>query len=114
MPGRRAGQARTGSGGSGRVLTYRWYSGWHCLAGCDSGNARDGRGTWPGGNRVHNRAQAWYGRRTWHWRDWPAEVLLEGKRRAGARISVVIPARNEERTIAGVVGSLRAALVDRI
>jgi glucosyl-3-phosphoglycerate synthase len=63
---------------------------------------------------VHSRAQAWYGRRTWHWRDWPAEVLLEGKRRAGARISVVIPARNEERTIAGVVGSLRAALVERI
>ena len=63
---------------------------------------------------MHSRAQAWYGRRTWHWRDWPAEVLLESKRRAGARISVVIPARNEERTIAGVVGSLRAALVERI
>jgi len=62
---------------------------------------------------VHSRAQAWYGRRTWHWRDWPAEVLLAGKRQADARISVVIPARNEERTIAGVVGSLRAALVER-
>ena len=60
---------------------------------------------------MHSHAQAWYGRRTWHWRDWPAEVLLEGKRRDDARISVVIPARNEERTIAGVVGSLRAALV---
>ena len=66
------------------------------------------------GRARTSRAQAWYGRRTWHWRDWPAEVLLEGKRRAGARISVVIPARNEERTIAGVVGSLRAALVQRI
>ena len=43
-----------------------------------------------------------------------AERLLEGKRRAGARISVVIPARNEERTIAGVVGALRSALVERI
>ena len=63
---------------------------------------------------MHSRAQAWYGRRTGHWRDWPAERLLEGKRRAGARISVVIPARNEERTIAGVVGALRAALVERI
>jgi glucosyl-3-phosphoglycerate synthase len=62
---------------------------------------------------VHSRAQAWYDRRTWHWRDWPAEVLMERKRRAGARISVVIPARNEERTVAGVVGSLRAALVQR-
>ena len=35
---------------------------------------------------MHSRAQAWYGRRTWHWRDWPTEVLLEGKRRADARI----------------------------
>jgi glucosyl-3-phosphoglycerate synthase len=63
---------------------------------------------------VHSRARAWYGRRTWHWRDWPAEVLLECKRRAGERISVVIPARDEERTVAGVVGSLRAALVERV
>jgi glycosyltransferase involved in cell wall biosynthesis len=63
---------------------------------------------------VHSRARAWYGRRTWHWRDWPAEVLLECKRRAGERISVVIPARDEERTVAGVVGSLRADLVERV
>jgi glucosyl-3-phosphoglycerate synthase len=63
---------------------------------------------------VHSRAQAWYGRRTWHWRDWPAEALLESKRRADARISVVIPARDEERTVGDVVGSLRAALVERI
>jgi glucosyl-3-phosphoglycerate synthase len=63
---------------------------------------------------VHSRAQAWYGRRSSHWRDWPTEVLLEGKRRVGARISVVIPARNEERTVASVVGSLRAALVERV
>jgi glucosyl-3-phosphoglycerate synthase len=63
---------------------------------------------------VHSRARAWYERRTWHWRDWPGEVLLDGKRRADARISVVIPARDEERTIADVVGSLRAAVVERI
>jgi len=63
---------------------------------------------------VHSRARAWYKRRTWHWRDWPAEVLLEQKLRSGARISVVIPARDEERTVAGVVAALRAALVERI
>ena len=63
---------------------------------------------------MHSRAQAWYGRRTWHWRDWPTQALLDGKRRADARISVVIPARDEERTITGVVGSLRAAVVERI
>ena len=39
------------------------------------------------------------------------ERLLELKQRGGTRISVVIPARNEERTVAGVVGPLRAALV---
>ena len=63
---------------------------------------------------MHSRAEAWYGRRTSHWRDWPAEVLLAGKRRAGVRISVVVPARDEERTVAGVVGALHAALVERI
>jgi glucosyl-3-phosphoglycerate synthase len=50
------------------------------------------------------------GPRTWHWRDWPAKALLERKRHVGARISVVIPARNEERTVAGVVSAIRAAL----
>jgi glucosyl-3-phosphoglycerate synthase len=68
----------------------------------------------PGGSRVHSRARAWYGKRTWHWRDWPAEALLEAKRHDLTRISVVIPARDEERTIADVVGSLRAAAADRI
>jgi glucosyl-3-phosphoglycerate synthase len=63
---------------------------------------------------VHSRARAWYGRRTWHWRDWPAEMLVEDKRRAGVRISVVIPARNEERTVGGVVGAIRETLVERV
>lgn len=63
---------------------------------------------------MHSRARAWYGQRTWHWRDWTAELLLDRKRRAEARISVVIPARDEERTVAAVVESLRAALVERI
>lgn len=63
---------------------------------------------------MHSRAPTWYSRRSWHWRDWPAEVLLERKRRAEARISVVIPARDEERTVAGVVGSIRAALMEEI
>jgi glucosyl-3-phosphoglycerate synthase len=79
-----------------------------------SGGRLTGAGEGQGGRGVHSRAQAWYGRRTSHWRDWPAEVLLEGKRREGVRISVVIPARDEERTVAGVVSALRAALVERI
>ena len=63
---------------------------------------------------MHSRARAWYGQRTSHWRDWPDEALLDGKRRLDARISVVIPARDEESTIAGVVGSIRAAVVERV
>ena len=55
---------------------------------------------------MDHRAEAWYRRRTSHWRDWPLGQLLEDKQRRGARISVVIPARNEERTVAGVVGPL--------
>ena len=45
--------------------------------------------------------------------DWPAAELLEAKRAAGATVSVVIPARNEEQTIAGVVSALREELLDR-
>src|SRR5579862_8359427 len=57
------------------------------------------------------RAEAWYRRRTSDWTDWPLTELLERKRQGDVRISVVIPARNEERTVAGVVGPLVQALV---
>lgn len=63
---------------------------------------------------MHHRAQPWFRDRTWHWRDWPAGVLLDRKQRAGVHISVVIPARDEEGTVADVVGSLCAALVERV
>ncbi|HEY4463605.1 MAG TPA: glucosyl-3-phosphoglycerate synthase [Streptosporangiaceae bacterium] len=63
---------------------------------------------------MDSRAREWYRKRTWHWRDWPEKLLLEHKRQAEARISVVIPARNEERTVADVVGTLQAALMRRI
>src|SRR5690348_16733766 len=60
---------------------------------------------------MDHRAEAWYRRRTTHWREWPLDRLLELKQRAGAQISVVIPARNEEATVASVVGPLHRALV---
>ena len=50
-------------------------------------------------------------RQTSHWRDWPLERLLAAKRDAGTRISVVIPARNEERTVGRVVAAVRQALL---
>ena len=60
---------------------------------------------------MDHAAEAWYRRRTSSWLDWPLEELLAGKQRADIRISVVIPARNEEQTVAGVVGPLVRALV---
>ena len=57
--------------------------------------------------------EAWFRRRTSRWQDWPPGRLLELKQRQGTRISVVIPARNEERTVAGVVSALSQALVAR-
>ena len=60
---------------------------------------------------MQDHARTWLRRQTSHWRDWPPERLLAAKRAAGARISVVIPARNEERTVGRVVGALRQALL---
>jgi glucosyl-3-phosphoglycerate synthase len=63
---------------------------------------------------VNDRAEAWLRRRTSHWRDWPADRLLSWKRQRGSRISVVIPARDEEATVGGVVGALRDELVTAV
>ena len=60
---------------------------------------------------MQDHARAWLRRQTSHWRDWPLERLLAAKRAAGTRISVVIPARNEERTVGRVVAALRQALL---
>ena len=49
--------------------------------------------------------------RTSRWQDWPTPRLLAAKQQAGTRISVVIPARNEQRTVGRVVAVLRQALV---
>jgi glucosyl-3-phosphoglycerate synthase len=65
-------------------------------------------GTIPG---MQDHARTWLRRQTSHWRDWPPERLLAAKRAEGARISVVIPARNEERTVGHVVGALRQTLL---
>ncbi len=60
---------------------------------------------------IQDHARTWLRRQTSHWRDWPPERLLAAKHAAGTRISVVIPARNEERTVGRVVGPLRQALL---
>jgi glucosyl-3-phosphoglycerate synthase len=60
-------------------------------------------------------ARAWFAERTWQCPEWTVEELLVAK---GSRtVSVVLPALNEEPTVAGVVGSVRplvGSLVDEL
>jgi glucosyl-3-phosphoglycerate synthase len=56
-------------------------------------------------------SRPWFRRRTSRWQDWPLPRLLERKRQLSVTVSVVIPARNEERTVGGVVTDLAAALM---
>src|SRR5215469_13793410 len=63
---------------------------------------------------MDDRTSTWFGRRTSRWQDWPLDRLLAAKRQKGATISVVIPARNEERTVAAVVSAIGRALIDDV
>jgi len=63
---------------------------------------------------MGDSTQSWFGRRTSRWPDWPPGRLLELKLQRGSRISVVIPARNEERTVADVAGAISRSLMDQI
>jgi glucosyl-3-phosphoglycerate synthase len=56
--------------------------------------------------------EGWFARRTHHWDDWTLADLLEAKERTGQRVSMVVPARNEEATVGDVVGRVREALMD--
>ena len=57
-------------------------------------------------------AARWSRRRTSRWQDWPGRQLAERKKRLGVTVSVVIPARNEERTVAAVVGAIAKLAAD--
>jgi glucosyl-3-phosphoglycerate synthase len=63
---------------------------------------------------MGDRTEAWFGRRTSRWQDWPPRRLLELKQQRASRISVVIPARNEARTVADVAGAISRSLVERV
>ncbi len=63
---------------------------------------------------MGDRTHSWFGRRTSRWQDWPAPRLLELKQQRGSRISVVIPARNEARTVAGVAGAISRSLIEQV
>jgi len=57
-------------------------------------------------------AAAWLRQRTSRWQDWPARELAARKRRLGVTVSVVIPARDEERTVAAVVAAIARLKAD--
>jgi glucosyl-3-phosphoglycerate synthase len=63
---------------------------------------------------MHPEARRWFARRTSASEDWLVDDLLVAKRRGGQTVSVVLPARNEEATVAGIVGGIRSALVDAV
>nr|WP_243704857.1 glucosyl-3-phosphoglycerate synthase [Micromonospora sp. KC723] len=56
--------------------------------------------------------EAWATYRTTSARDWPARRLVGAK--GGSRVSVVLPARNEEATVGAIVATIRDHLMDRV
>src|SRR5215475_5554731 len=60
---------------------------------------------------MEDHAEAWFRRRTSHWRDWPRGQLACWKQSRGIRVSAVIPARDEEATVGAVVGTVRDAFM---
>jgi glucosyl-3-phosphoglycerate synthase len=71
------------------------------------------------GKDSHMRADVieWLDRRTTRAKDWPLARLLEAKADASTTTAVVLPARNEERTVDRIVSTIRRrlpALVDEL
>lgn len=55
----------------------------------------------------------WFSRRTYAASDWPLGRVLDLKRDASTTVAVVLPARDEARTVGGIVSSIVRSLVDR-
>lgn len=60
---------------------------------------------------MHPVARAWFGRRTSRATDWPASRLMAAK--GSSRVSVVLPALDEEATVGRIVTRIRRDLVVR-
>ncbi len=59
---------------------------------------------------MHRQARDWYERQTFDAADWTTAQLLAAK--GPQRISVIIPARNEESSVGTVVATIRSELVE--
>jgi glucosyl-3-phosphoglycerate synthase len=56
----------------------------------------------------------WLERRSSTASQWPVERLLDAKRASGTRVSVVLPALDEEATVGAIVRVIRTALMDAV
>jgi glucosyl-3-phosphoglycerate synthase len=61
---------------------------------------------------VNDPASRWFAEHTHHWDDWPLPSLLAAK--GAARVSLVVPARNEAATVGDVVTRVREALMETV
>src|SRR5690242_7180818 len=65
-----------------------------------------------GESPVLEEVERWLSARSSKASDWPLERLLAVKRATGARISVVLPALDEEETVGAIVTAVREDLVE--
>ena len=63
---------------------------------------------------MRTDVHTWFDRRTYAGSRWSAEELRDRKAVTGSRISVVLPALNEEATAGAIVATIRRELVDRV
>ncbi|MBA3798558.1 MAG: glucosyl-3-phosphoglycerate synthase [Geodermatophilaceae bacterium] len=63
---------------------------------------------------MDNDVREWFRRRTYRTSQFDSASLLAAKHRAGARISVVLPALNEERTVGEIVERIRDCLIEDV
>jgi glucosyl-3-phosphoglycerate synthase len=64
---------------------------------------------------VQDHVRKWFSRRTYNGWDWTAPELLRHKnKRAGNRISVVLPALDEEATVGTIVSTIITELSERV
>ncbi|MBE7188673.1 MAG: glucosyl-3-phosphoglycerate synthase, partial [Jatrophihabitans endophyticus] len=61
---------------------------------------------------MDERVAAWFAAATTHWRDWDAAALAAAK--GTHRVSVVLPAHDEQATIGPIVEGIRRDLVDAV
>lgn len=63
---------------------------------------------------MDNEVREWFRRRTYRGADVDPDALVAAKQRTGDRISVVLPALNEERTVGEIVDRIRACLIEQV